>query len=253
MLGCCSKQFKESVGTYMFIVLLLVPSLSTFGQTLIVKAGLTASSNSLNSFSIHLGGSSTKRQISFLTGFTAGTACQVAVSPGEKSTLSLQPEIIFVQKGYKAESIVTVSNSQEKHSTIGIETFQLNYVELPLLVNWEVAIDNVSMHFLLGPSFASALGGTYKSESASDANGIIVSGVSSGKIKFGGEPSSNAADYYFDSRMDTGFNFGCGITLFKKVITDIRYYMGINDLQDDQSSRNKVFQFTLGLPLQLNK
>lgn len=155
------------------------------------------------------------------TGFLVGTGVNFKVS----DLFSIQPEFLYIQKGYKQSFL------------LGEGDFRLDYFEIPLLAKFSVGDDNKRGYLNLGPQISIGLGGKYKSESA-------LLGNTEGKIKFGDEPINNVDAIYFDNRIDFGIQAGggFGVKVGPGLITaDFRLILGLGDLYDGGKSKNTTF------------
>lgn len=177
-------------------------------------------------------------------GFTLGIGYNKSIN----DLFSVQPELNFIQKGLKGE----FSESSNGESLTLEETYTLNYFELPVLV--KVTFGDGTKFFLnAGPSVGIGLGGKYKFKGTYTFQGITESEEIDGKIKFG-DASENEEEVYFDNRLDFGVQVGGGAIIAGKIMIDIRYGLGLSNLMDgeDNTSQNRVLQFTIGVPLSLN-
>jgi hypothetical protein len=165
---------------------------------------------------------------------------------------SVQPELQFVQKGFRIDESSSFDGYTEK-----IEgKISINYLEIPVLVRTSFGSDNFKFFVNAGPSLGIGLGGkTQFDYSFSDGiDNFSTSG--SGKVKFGDEPDDNEDDTYFDNRIDFGLQLGGGFMIAKKVAIDIRYGLGLTNLvkkqdgmtAEEAKSKNRVIQFTVGVP-----
>jgi len=53
--------------------------------------------------------------------------------------------------------------------------------------------------------------------------------------------------------MDIGLQRGGGVLIDGKVFIEARYGLGLTDLSDDVTAKNRVIQFTVHLPLSFNQ
>jgi hypothetical protein len=238
-------------------ILLLIVFLS-YSQTIIIKEGFTLSRLSIsNDLDPDLGfDSKTKSKV----GFTAGVGFNLPIS----DKFSIQPELNFVQKGVRIESTVI------KHFLIDVtysvnNRMTINYLELPVLA--KVSFGSNKNFFLnAGPSIGIGLNGkseitttytyTVNTEPKSESSTALY------KVKFGKKPEEDDDNIkYLDNQFDVGIQLGGGVLIAKKVMLDIRYTFGLTNLMDSEKeategnvnnkSRNKVLQFTVGLPINL--
>ena len=154
-------------------------------------------------------------------GLQFGGALEIGVS----DMFSIQPELLFIQKGYKLE---------DKGVT---ETRSLNYLEIPILAKVQFGTDQIKFHVNAGPSL-----------------GIIISGAD--KEEGGGKPTISR-DLTIGStenddiqRTDFGLQFGGGIT-FSNFVLDLRYGLGLSNIANspsgfDFTAKNRAIGITVG-------
>jgi hypothetical protein len=157
----------------------------------------------------------------------AGAVGGISLNVGIASFFSLQPEVLYVQKGTKGSDTVE-----------GVEItgkYEVDYVEVPLLLNFSFAKE--------GSSFVpSILAGPYAGFNARAKM----------KMSSGGESySEDFKDYVKD--IDFGLAFGVGLGMkvgSGKIVLDVRYDLGLTnigeDMQEGQSVKNKTWLFMLG-------
>ncbi|WP_411768583.1 porin family protein [Winogradskyella sp. A3E31] len=123
--------------------------------------------------------------------------------------ISIQPEIQYSQQGYKVES--------------GNSTFtqKLNYINLPIMLK-----GYLSSNFFLeaGPQIGLAI--SHKEE--------FEGSLFEGESEF--DPNS----------FDFGVNFGGGFKTVSGVSLGARYHLGLGDIYDEGSPKNRVWQFYIG-------
>ncbi len=157
----------------------------------------------------------------------AGAVGGISLNVGIASFFSLQPEVLYVQKGTKGSDTVE-----------GVEItgkYELDYVEVPLLLNFSFAKE--------GSSFVpSIFAGPYAGFNAR------------AKIKVTEAGESYSEDFK-DEVKDTDFGLTFGIGLGKKIgsgkITiDVRYDLGLTNIaegmSEGESVKNKSWLFMLG-------
>lgn len=210
---------------------------SLFAQTLIPRAGITFSGSSYKPYSDFA--EKSNQQVAI--GFTAGVGYDLFIN----DRFSLQPELNFIQKGFKREDIAYPDNYEYKLSS----EYKLNYIEIPVLVKVKFG-GATKIYASAGPSVALGLGGTYKFTSS--FGGLPLDEDVTSKIKFADKPADyDGDDIYVDNRIDAGVQVGAGALLFGKVSVDIRYGYGLTDLYKDSTSKNNVLQFSVGVPIGL--
>jgi len=238
--------------------LLLVAALSTFGVasaqvSIIPKAGLTLSTIShkkTDNFPLE------QDDVVTNTGFTAGIGFNLPLT--EDGFFSVQPELLYVQKGYRINYTNPLGSLDSRQ--------KFNYLEVPVLAKVNFGTETIKLYVNAGPSFGYALGGSHES--------IVKSGplsiTTSGKNLFKEEPANtNGDDDYYDpkyyNRLDLGLQFGGGVGLAVgpgALLLDARYGMGLNYFykgrtdnnsngDNEPNFKNRVFAFTLGYAIPL--
>ena len=185
-----------------------------------------------------------------VTGFTLGIGYNLPLTSFGNSMLSLQPEIDFIQKGFKSTLSGTFNEGDYYYTLSSEEKYTVNYLEIPVIAKLSFGPQNTRFHIMAGPSLAYGLGGKYKATFTFD-DGESYSESYSGKIKFGEEPEENEEDAYINNRVDFGVQLGVGVTFMEKITVDLRYGLGLSDLSDDFASKNRVLQFSVSMPLSL--
>jgi hypothetical protein len=110
----------------------------------------------------------------------------------------IQPELHWLQKGYKIEDAASV----------GDITTTLNYIELPLLARVNFG-GSIKLFAFAGPSIGYLIGGTYE-----DDNG-----------------EQDVTDYLDDTEVSGHIGFGFGLGTLE---LDIRYMAGLSDISDSE-------------------
>ena len=176
------------------------------------------------------------------TGFLVGAGFNFPLS--EDGFFSIQPELLYIQKGFGGESTNNGINSKTDN--------HFNYLELPLLAKISFGSETVKGYVNAGPSIGYAL------------NGKLSSGGISVAYKFGKEPSNyNGSDIYVDAnRLDFGLQFGGGVGFQVgpgSLLLDLRYGYGLTHLLKEQTgqqsgdnkSQNRVIAISLGYAIPL--
>lgn len=225
----------------LLVAIALVVVVSTHAQTIIPKVGMTLST---------LDGETIDQTDYFDSyKYTPGFAFGVGYRIGFGELISLQPELLFIQKGWKNEYGFDDGLGYFERYT---ETVKLNYLELPILLRIALGPDNFKIHINAGTSIGFGINGKYDAEYKYGYPGSISSIPSDGDIKFEEEPEAyEGPDQFIPNRIEFGAQIGGGVTLFNKVMIDVRYGLGLTDLSDDEKSKNRVLQFTVGVPIRL--
>jgi hypothetical protein len=152
--------------------------------------------------------------------------------------LSVQPELLFQQKGWVQKFSYPDS--------VGTNKFKINYLELPVLLKLKLGF----FYLNAGPYAAIAMGGKMKYTR-------VVSGqkyIDSEKILLGRTNTSEPNTIYLDNAFDAGLKAGFGFKIFNRVYLDFRYSMSFVNIYNEQTglnnnkSKNKGFEITVGFP-----
>jgi len=172
--------------------------------------------------------------ISNRLGFLAGAAAEIRFN----ENLAIQPEINFIQKGFKTEFSVSDSIFGDYS---GETNAILNYLEVPVMLKVGKSFGTTRLDVLAGPSFGYAMNGKVKY-----------------KETFGGETEEDEEDIDFDddeiSRLDFGVQVGAAVTFGlgnANLFIDGRYLLGLsnlNDSGDDEfKANNRGIVFSAGV------
>lgn len=148
-----------------------------------------------------------------VTGFQGGFAFDLAPA----SMFSIQPEVLYIQKGGKTTYAINDDNKIESR-------YYYNYLEVPVLAKLKFIGEDspVGFYLIAGPYAGLALGGKVKTTTT------VLGQASTSEDEFNFD---NEDEDDFQRRMDWGVSFGGGIT-FRSVYLDLRYNLGINNILD---------------------
>jgi hypothetical protein len=164
-------------------------------------------------------------------GFVGGAMLNVGLID---KVLSLQPEVLFSQKGFKyADNSFTVLGNTNRFT--GNRTY--NYIDVPVLLKVRAA----GLFFEAGPQYSYLLNVRDKAEYT--VNGSTV--------------SNSAANQNLDNvrRNEIGYAAGLGYEASNGFLIDLRYNGSFTDFakdgyngsnQDLRNARNSVFQASIG-------
>jgi hypothetical protein len=195
-------------------------------QTIIPKTGLVRSSVSTENTDGYKG----------QVGLTTGVGLNLKIG----NVFSLQPELNFIQKGYRQEQNDFVFDAKINVS--------ISYLEVPILA--KVMFGDKFKFFLnAGPAIGLGLGGAYN---------VKFDGESiDGHIRFGDQDRSNGETAYMDHRMDISLQYGCGVVIADLIMIDIRRGVSLTNLTDDgdvfDEMSNRTYQLTVAVPIRLKK
>ena len=177
----------------------------------------------------------------FVGDFDYGTKAGVVIGiateiPLGGDVFSLQPELLFHQKGYTSEYME--SEISESY------TITMNYLELPVLAK----VNFGNFYAATGTYFGFGVGGKYKGSNTYMGHTVHHEG----KVKFGEEPDNYAGSNQYVNPFDFGLQFGAGVKV-RVVVIDLRFGLGLTDLIDKRDLNtktiNKSLQLTAGFPL----
>lgn len=215
----------------MIVMLLAMSAHAAFAQVS-VRAGVN-----IASISSDPGVSNEDLTEKSIVGFQAGIGIDLGIS----DVFTIQPELIFIQKGGKTTYTAGERNFYETE-------YRMNYVEVPVMAKLKFSTDEngegIGFYVLGGPFVGLALNGKYKSQT--DLLGI--------KSTFEGDidyDDNKKAEY--QKRMDYGVSFGGGLQ-YGSIFLDARYNLGLNNLLDQDANNNndnKPYQRTRGIGVTL--
>ncbi|MEN0006281.1 MAG: porin family protein [Bacteroidota bacterium] len=149
-----------------------------------------------------------------------------------KDRLFIQPEISFIQKGLLAES--------EDSSFDDKAVLRLNYLDINALVKYKYLGETVGGYLGIGPYVGYAMSGIVKSEV--NVGGTTVETETDLEL---GEDESGF------NRFDFGFTFGGGLVVpienLPEFFLDVRYLLGITNLNDDDTDDADVSNRGIGI------
>ena len=224
----------------------LIAACASWAQpTLIPRLGLTLSNTSAE----EQAGTSKK----MTAGFSLGIGFEFNLNP----SLSIQPELNYVQKGFGFEASEQSTDPDFPFSIKVDNQIHINYLELPVLAKFYPNAETKSLYLLVGGSLGFGLGGKNKAQVSSTVFGQSIDVSVTSDVKFGDPPASynpdEDTDIYLDNRIDIGLQGGLGVLIAKKVVLEARYNLGFSDLMDNENSKNRVLHFSVGLPINIAK
>lgn len=227
-------------------VVLSIAAMITFGyaanaqMSLIPKAGVSIANMAVNEKA-----EGQKANI----GTVLGVGLNLPVSEG--SFFSIQPELLYIQKGYGAK----VEESFMGETITAKSKYIMNHIELPVIAKASFGSNAVKAYVNAGPSVGFALGGKYSYK----FSGMGENEEGIGKIRFGegdaDETTYLAKEEY--NRVDLGMQVGGGLALQAgpgSLLLDARYGLGLSNFSktpdgesaSDYKSQNRVFAISVG-------
>ena len=165
-----------------------------------------------------------------IAGFQAGIALDLGLS----SFFTIQPELLYIQKGGKATYTINADNEI-------VNRLYYNYVEVPVLAKLKFfSTEGHGVYVLAGPFVGLALNGKNK------VTTTVLGNSTTREDKFDFNTDNDAER---QRRTDWGISFGGGLK-FGHVYLDARYNLGVNNLLDkDTNNQNdeKPYRRTRGI------
>lgn len=169
------------------------------------------------------------------TGFVGGLGVSFPITAD--NFVAIQPELLYTQKGFKADSYTTFTNPRINY----------NYLEVPLLLKVNFGEEAFKAFVNGGPSFGYALGGRSRADNQDM------------RIKFGNDASTSDIMYVDPdnvNRLDIGIQFGIGAGIAAgpgDLTLEARYGIGLTDFNNISGaadsvnkSKNRVIALMLG-------
>jgi Outer membrane protein beta-barrel domain len=199
-----------------------------------VQAGINAASFKDKFTS---GNTTTTTKYKAKVGFTVGVFADISIS----DALVFRPGLNFIQKGGKSTETRTLFGITTKYES----TRTSNYLELPLIVVYKIAVGGGNIFVGAGPSIGYGLSGKDKAK-ATTGN---TTQEQSASIKFDGKDNNTVNDNKSHLKaLDFGGNFMAGYQLGNNISAKLSYSIGFSNINPDNNSstKNKGFGFTVG-------
>jgi hypothetical protein len=178
---------------------------------------------------------------SSLIGLTGGLGFNFSLT--SDNFLSIQPEILYSQKGFSSASTGLVSYDGD---------YRLNYLEIPLLVKINFGGEKVRLYVNAGPSIGYLLSGRVNGRVS--ALGILGTSIDE-SIEFTDSPTPLDIRQLDANRIEAGLNFGGGLGYAfagsTALFVDVRYNMGLTDFNNQDQSKNRIIALTAGVQIPL--
>jgi hypothetical protein len=219
--------------------------------SIIPKAGFTLATQRFEKMR-----SADDQTIKIIRGFTAGIGFNVPV--GKNKLFSIQPELVYIQKGYLAEYYAGIASTTISHHL-------LNYLEMPVLGQVRFGTAQIKVVATAGPSLAYGLNGRYAHSNTNELFSDYSERVRFRKAPANASPDVRYLDPAYFNRLDLGVQAGLGIGLAagRGVLQlEARYGHGLthffkgNDdnyrpYDDHPNYWNRAAAFTLGYAIPL--
>lgn len=174
-------------------------------------------------------------------GSKAGLIIGIAAAiPMGGDRFTLQPELLFHQKGYTSKYV-------EDEISSSYET-TLNYLEVPVLAR----VNFGKFYAATGTYIGFGVGGKYKGSDTYMGH----TEQHEGNVKFGKEPDNYDGSNEYINTLDLGIQLGAGVKV-SVIVIDFRFGLGLNDNDDEgdfdtqtrNQPRNRSLQLTIGFPV----
>jgi hypothetical protein len=223
---------------------LLFVSVTTQAQILLPKFGTTISSIRSNQYLADMENSYRTRK-----GFTAGIGYSMLAGRIGSGLLHIQPEINFVQKGFRIDATGEFEY-EGVYTLTAQQSYRLNYLDIPVLAKYTWGGSKIKISVVAGPSASFALGGKYKAKLTRTQDGITeTTADSKGDIIF--YESNEPNEISFDYNIALDLQAGVGITIKEYLYLEARGISSLTNLKHGNKTKNQLLQFTVGVPITL--
>lgn len=179
------------------------------------------------------------------TGFVAG----VSFSSGLLPFITLQPEILYSEKGARFEETETIPlddlgfPGQTASATVD-GTIDLKYIEIPILIRARLPVPGLSPFVYAGPSLAYNLSSDFRADLSANIAGQQLS-----VTLFDEDIKDDIKNFDIGFVIGGGMEFGLPLL---KVHAELRYTMGLRNILDfddnnDFDLKNNVFSLMVGV------
>lgn len=177
---------------------------------------------------VNLANVSVDPDLEFDTKSNMGMIIAVPVEIGIGESFAIQPEVMFVQKGFKVEENILGLNFKTQ--------MIINQIDIPILAKYKfVNTESFQAYAAAGPVFGYALSGKQKIEALGQSEEEDIDFDEFGYNRFETLVSVGAG---------AGIPIGPGV-----IVLDLRYLFGLSDLNDSEEDfemRNNGFQGGIG-------
>jgi hypothetical protein len=221
----------------MFFATLLILSGSAYSQ-LIPKAGLTMATTSSDFEDL---GPDFSIKETLKPGFMLGVGYAFTFG-----NISVQPEILFIQKGGTIKSDVTL-DPQGPWTYKVTQDITTQYLEVPVMARYNFGPDELRFYVGAGPALALGLGGRVKGSYQENYFGDITNESIDAKVKFDKEPEGyEGNDLFIEKKTEVSAQLSGGVVIGNKFMVDLRYGLGLTDWGNDEKTKNRVLQLSVG-------
>ncbi|MCD4772302.1 MAG: PorT family protein [Bacteroidales bacterium] len=151
------------------------------------------------------------------TGFGIGFFIDYQIN----KSLSIQPEIQYIQKGtnFSGDGIISVDDGYNNYTFRVQEDMimQIDYVDLNVLAKYLFGTENIKPYLIAGPGIS-----------------YLVSSRMKVKVKIEDESDSESEKYDGFKNLDVNFNLGVGLDFAETLRADIRYQFGFIPVLKDE-------------------
>jgi hypothetical protein len=170
-------------------------------------------------------------------GFSAGFVSEITLN----NSLTLRPSLNFMQKGVKMKG----SGQSELGGVTGEMTVNLNYLELPVVLAYNIPMGDNKFYVGAGPSVGFGISGKYKSEFT-----MTIPGVPTQTQVVDADAFKDDEDGAGMKRLDVSANVIAGVQFSNGFFVNAGGLFGLTNLGDKESKyRNIGGQLTIGFLL----
>ena len=149
-------------------------------------------------------------------GFKFGVLAELGFSP----MLAVQIEPMYAMKGTELEGSVQGQTAKQN--------FKLSFIEIPILLKVKFTAGSVTPYVFAGPNIGLLLSSDVETEFGGQTNEVDI------------KDETSSIDLAVDFGAGVGFAAGPGIV----IMFDVRYALGLSDLNDDPQDPNRTIKST---------
>jgi Outer membrane protein beta-barrel domain len=213
-------------------IVFIFQALATYSQTVIPRAGLAVSTAKFESLS-------PDQEVSSRSGFSFGLGLGFPLT----ERLDLLVEFDYISKRYDVYSNEQSAGGRSFRNSL----YKHNYLEVPVMAKKYFGNRVIQYYLNAGGYMGLGMGGKVTSEYGTYGRGGGITYRSDLVIKYGDPPKrGTSGDLYYDHRADFGIIGGLGIVFFRVIAIDVRYGLGLVDVNNGH--KNRTLQLALAVP-----
>jgi hypothetical protein len=176
--------------------------------------------------------------------YKSGVLVGAVANIGLSEVFSIQPELLYIQKGVSVHLDVNETYPGGTYSIEGENELRSNYLELPVLGKATFNAGNIQYYFTAGPTLGYWLSG----KEILDYTERYVEAT--GTINHTADTEMNVEFDAGEKRLEAGASIGMGLGFSIGTGTlsvDARYGMGLTSLYDEDEGRQKTKNRVIGV------